>query len=385
MTGNIAKRSNGKWRARFRDDDGNERARHFDRKIDAQRWLDETSAAVLTGTYADPKAGRVTFAAFFGEWSTRQVWAPGTVLAMSLAARSVPFAGKPMAQVRGSDVETWIKAMHASGLAPGTIKTRYVNVRSVFRAAIKDKVIGSDPTDGVRLPRRRRADAAMTIPTPEEIGQLLAVADEHVQAFIALCAFAGLRLGEAAGVQLGDIDFLRKTLKVTRQVQRVNGGAIDVRAPKYGSERVVYLADTLVELLAQHVATQGTNGPDRWLFTGDADDAPHQNTVGYWWRKTLRDAGLTGIKLHDLRHFYASGLIAAGCDVVTVQRSLGHSKATTTLNTYAHLWPTAEDRTRAAAESIMSAALGTEMLLGPTGDVPADQRAWASHLGREES
>ena len=51
-----------------------------------------------------------------------------------------------------------------------------------------------------------------------------------------------------------------------------------------------------------------------------------------------------GIKLHDLRHFYASGLIAAGCDVVTVQRSLGHAKATTTLDTYAHLWPTAEDQ-----------------------------------------
>ena len=44
--------------------------------------------------------------------------------------------------------------------------------------------------------------------------------------------------------------------------------------------------------------------------------------------------------------------------MVTVQRSLGHAKATTTLNTYAHLWPTAEDRTRKAAESIMSASLG---------------------------
>ncbi|MGI8955193.1 MAG: tyrosine-type recombinase/integrase, partial [Nocardioidaceae bacterium] len=63
------------------------------------------------------------------------------------------------------------------------------------------------------------------------------------------------------------------------------------------------------------------------------------------------------VKLHDLRHFYASGLIAQGCDVVKVQRSLGHSKATTTLNTYSHLWPTAEDRTRKAADAMMSAAL----------------------------
>jgi integrase len=358
MTGNIAKRDSGKWRARYRDEAGNERARHFDRKIDAQRWLDNITASVVTGTYADPKAGRVTFAAFFGEWSARQVWAPGTVLAMSLAARSVPFTDKPMKQIRRSDVEAWIKAMDAAGLAPGTIKTRYVNVRSVFRAAVKDRVIGSDPTDGVRLPRSRRADVAMSIPTPEEVGQLMAVADERFQPFIALCAFAGLRLGEAAGLQLGDVDFLRKSLKVSRQVQRVNGGVIDVRAPKYGSERVVHLADSLVNVLAEHVANHGTTGKDRWLFAGEGDDPPHQNTVGYWWRKTLRDAGLTGIKLHDLRHFYASGLIASGCDVVTVQRSLGHAKATTTLNTYAHLWPTAEDRTRRAAESIMSAALG---------------------------
>ena len=141
-------------------------------------------------------------------------------------------------------------------------------------------------------------------------------------------------------------------------MQRVNGGEIDVRAPKYGSERVVHLAGNLVTVLSEHVGAHGTTGKDRWLFAGEGDDPPHQNTVSYWWRKTLGDAGLSGIKLHDLRHFYASGLIAAGCDVVTVQRSLGHAKATTTLNTYAHLWPTAEDRTRKAAESIMSASLG---------------------------
>lgn len=60
---------------------------------------------------------------------------------------------------------------------------------------------------------------------------------------------------------------------------------------------------------------------------------------------------------HDLRHFYATGLIAAGRDVVTVQQALGRSKATATLNTYAHLCPTAEDRTRAAAGAMMNDAL----------------------------
>jgi integrase len=91
----------------------------------------------------------------------------------------------------------------------------------------------------------------------------------------------------------------------------------------------------------------------RWLFRGENGNPPHQDTVGYWWRKTRRDAGHPTIKLHDLRHFYASGLIAAGCDVVTVQRALGHSSATVTLNTYAYLWPTAEDRTRTAAAALL--------------------------------
>ncbi|WP_026539943.1 tyrosine-type recombinase/integrase [Paenarthrobacter nicotinovorans] len=86
------------------------------------------------------------------------------------------------------------------------------------------------------------------------------------------------------------------------------------------------------------------HSPQQWLFLGDGGLPPHQNTVGYWWRQTVEAAGLEAVKLHDPRHFYASGLIAAGCDLVTVQRALGHSKATTTLNTYAHLWPTAEDR-----------------------------------------
>jgi integrase len=67
---------------------------------------------------------------------------------------------------------------------------------------------------------------------------------------------------------------------------------------------------------------------------------------------------VTGVRLHDLRHFYASGLIADGCDVVTVQRALGHAKASTTLDTYAKLWPSGEDRTRRAASSHAQQVLG---------------------------
>lgn len=73
------------------------------------------------------------------------------------------------------------------------------------------------------------------------------------------------------------------------------------------------------------------------------------------WRRVREASGLTDYTLHDLRHFYASGLIADGCDVVTVQCALGHSDPTITLRVYSHLWPKAEDRTRAAAANLMHA------------------------------
>lgn len=76
----IQKRDNGSWRARYRDSAGREHARHFPRKIDAQRWLDEVTASVVTGRYVDPKAGKITFAQWFEQWAAAQVWATGTKL-----------------------------------------------------------------------------------------------------------------------------------------------------------------------------------------------------------------------------------------------------------------------------------------------------------------
>lgn len=94
----------------------------------------------------------------------------------------------------------------------------------------------------------------------------------------------------------------------------------------------------------------------RWMFPGEGEYPLHQNSASYLWRKARTKAEVE-IRLHDLRHFYASGLIAAGCDPVTVQRAMGHKSASVTLDTYSHLWPKAEDRTRKAAEAMFTEAL----------------------------
>ncbi len=354
----IQKRPDGRYRARYRDEAGREHSKHFARKVDAQQWVDEVTTSVVTGSYVDPKAGRISFDAYFDNWSKRQVWVRGTLDAMTLAAKSVDFGHLPINAVRRSHVETWIKKMSADGLAASTIKTRFNNVRTTFLAAKADKVIGSVPTEGVTLPRERRIESAMRIPAPQEVGKVLAAAEVWFKPYIALCAFAGLRQGEAAAVKLEDIDFLRRQLKVTRQVQRIPGGAVgaraEIRPPKFNSERVVFLPEGLLTMLSEHVRTVGVR-PEGWLFVGQSGP-PLKTTVHRWWRKAVDGAGLSDIRMHDLRHFYASGLIANGCDVVTVQRAMGHSNATTTLATYSHLWPTAEERISKASEALMKSS-----------------------------
>lgn len=242
----VTKRPNGKWRARYRDDAGKEHARHFARKTDAQAWLDEVTASLVTGMYVDPQRGRTTFAAFYRDWSTRQVWESTTGRAMDLAAGSVTFGTVPLGKLRSSHVEAWVKAMQVQKLAPSTIKTRFNNVRSVLRAAVRDKALAQDPTLGVTLPRVRRAEAAMTIPTSQDVGALLRAADGF-EAFVAVCAFAGLRLGEAAALRRGDVDFMKRAVSVERQVQRAAGGKVELRPPKYGSERTVFAPDGLLD------------------------------------------------------------------------------------------------------------------------------------------
>ena len=340
-----------RWRARYVDDAAREHARSFSRKVDAQAWLDEVTAAQVTGNYIDPKRGSVTFSAFYEEWSKRQVWVKGTMAAMDLAVKSVTFGHTPLVDLRPSHVEAWVKAMQDKELQPSTIKTRFNNVRSVLRAAERDRLLARDPAQNVKLPRVIKGESTMRIPTPAEVGRLLDACTDHhevLRGFVAVCAFAGLRLGEVCGLKVSDVDFLRGEIAVQRQSQKG-----EVRPPKYGSVRKVYIPKGLVEELAEHVRVHspGTD-PDRWLWA---------NAKGPWTADVveprfarLREKADLKYTLHDLRHFYASGLIAAGCDVVTVRRAMGHKDATTTLNTYSHLWPKAEDRTRKASEKMFA-------------------------------
>lgn len=174
---NINKRGT-RWLARYRDDTGHEHAQRFDRKVDAHSAGSTRppprSSAVSTSIHGP--GGRHT-ASSYTDWSQRQVWAPNTRRAMDLAARSTPFVDSPLRSLRRSNIEQWVKEIYGRGLAPGTIHTRFDNVKAVLRGTVRDRLIAADPSDGVTLPRRRRSEVAKTLPIDAEVRTLLDAAE----------------------------------------------------------------------------------------------------------------------------------------------------------------------------------------------------------------
>ncbi len=350
----IKQRDDGIWRARYRDDAGREHARHFKLKRDAKRWLDEVATSVVTGQYVDPRAGRVAWSEWTDSWMTRQTWTQGTREAASTAVSSVPWSEAALSSVKPSDVQAWVSRESKRGLAASTIRTRLNYVQMAFRAAVADRVIPVSPAVGVKPPRQRRAEVAMRILTIDQVRDVLAVAG-NFRPFVEVCVFAGLRLGEAAGLQVGDVNFLGRTITVARQVQGSTHKAATLVPPKYGSERTVFVPGELTASLASHVASSRLTEPDDPLFLTPLGRLYQRNNAGEEWRRIRQAAGLPDdVTLHTLRHTFASNLIASGCDVVTVQRALGHAQPSITLNVYSHLWPSAEDRTRSATAAFMA-------------------------------
>lgn len=351
----LKQRDNGVWRARYRDQNGKEHTKHEKTKREAQRWLDEQTAAIVTGQWADPGAGRATWDEWVSRWVDMQVWASGTRSAARTSVDSVPWRSKAIRDVKHGDVQTWVTKESERGLAASTIRTRLNYVQMAFRAAVDNQVIARNPAARVKTPRVRKREVSMKTLTADQVAASLEAAGEF-RLFVAVCVFAGLRLGEAAGLQAGDVSVARQTVTVSRQVQGSSMPTTQITPPKAGSEREVFVPVELVEMLA----AVSSGSPDDFLFRTPLGHLYNRNSAGEEWRRIRKAVGLSDdITLHTLRHTFASNLIAQGCDVVTVQRALGHSQPSITLNVYSHLWPSAEDKTRSATATFMGDVLAS--------------------------
>ena len=354
----IERRSNGRWRARYRDPRGRQHARHFAKKTDAERWLDSVRGDLVRGDYIDPARSRQTFGDYAREWRAAQVHRPTTAaqLETNLRRHILPtFEDRPLGAIRRSEVQAWVKGRSAH-LAPSTVEVVFRWFGTIMRAAIDDGIIRSTPCRGVKLPKRERRQVVPL--ETEAVRALIEAVGPRYRAAVVLAAGAGLRQGEIFGLEVRHVDFLRRQVRVEQQLLTLGSGPPEIGPPKTeASMRVVPLPAVVIDELARHLAAYPV-GRSGLIFTGpDGEPLRRSRFSERVWRPAARSVGLAPkVGMHSLRHYYASLLIRHGESVKVVQARLGHASASETLDTYSHLWPDSDDTTREAVQDVLGAA-----------------------------
>lgn len=235
-------------------------------------------------------------------------------------------------------------------MQPATVKVVHGILAAVYKAAARDRRVSASPCEETKLPRVSRSIVDPL--SVEQVTALLEAVESRCRAVLLLAAGTGMRQGECFGFTRDRVDFLRRSVTVDRQLVLVQGRPPFLAPPKTeASHRVTPLQQVVVDGLAAQLATWPTE-QDGLIFT-TALGEPLRRTAfsATIWRPAVKAAGLPArTHFHDLRHHYASLLIRHGESVKTVQARLGHATAAETLDTYSHLWPDSDDRTRAAVD-----------------------------------
>ena len=351
----IDKRPNGRYRTRWREYPGGpQKTRHFDRKGDAQQFLDGVRGDLAHGLYIDPAGARTLFRDYAESWRAGQVHRPSTAAQAEtyLRLHAYPTLGlRPIGSIRRSEVQAWVKSISGE-LAPGSVELVYRWVSTIFKAAVGDRLIAASPCIRISLPKR--ADTEVVPLGVSEVEALVVAVPERYRALIVFAAAMGLRQGECFGLTVDRVDFLRRHVRVDRQLTSALGGVPTFGPPESKAGfRTVPMPEIVCATLAEHLARHGP-GPAGLVFTNTFGRPLRRNTVGDMWHRAALQANLPAwATFHDLRHFYASLLISRGCSVKAVQKRLGHQSAMETLDTYGHLWPDSDDETRNAVDQVL--------------------------------
>ncbi|WP_228373535.1 site-specific integrase [Demequina gelatinilytica] len=348
---------NGKYRARYRDAAGKEHARHFDvlrttrTKEGAATWLEQVKSDMLTGSYVAPKTARMTV----DEWC--DTWLEGYRTNRASTVRQAEvhiahikraFGSKRLADVKPSDVRRWTaqlatddEAIGRKALAPSTVYAIHARLSQIMADAVHDGVIARNPCSRRTSPPMGKQRPYVA--TTEQVWALYDAMPGHLRPAVLLGAFAGLRIAEACGLRVADVDFMRGIVAPAVQYPAQPLKSDTSRTP-------IPIPNELALELSKGV------GERTWMLEDALGVQAGTWAVERAVRAARKAAGLPeAFRYHDLRHYFASLLIASGCDVKVVQARLRHASATTTLNTYAHLWPDAEESTRAAVAVVLAA------------------------------
>jgi len=256
------------------------------------------------------------------------------------------FNDLPLKQITRALIKDLLYSKLKAGLSPARVTRIKALISSILNHALEDGLITTNPA--IRLGRliKTKDRKADIIPlTRDEAKTLLDTIQEHYPRYypLFLCALrTGLRLGELLALEWGDIDF--------------NGGFIEIRrayvegritTPKSGKIRRVDMSKQLAETIRilkterkKEALAKGWDGIPPLVFTNEAGRViDHGNLRRRVFWKALEKAGLRRIRLHDLRHTFASLLIQQGESLAYVRDQLGHHSIQVTVDTYGHLVP----------------------------------------------
>lgn len=342
------------YEAAYHDRAGKRHRRNFNLKKDAQRWLDEQNAGLVTGQWADPKAGRETVRAYGERWLKRQVLAESTAATYGTVLTNHIFptlGGIRMDAVNRADVQSLVKEWLGAA-APSTVQARYLILAILLRAAVKDRVIPVSPCVDIKLPKVEAKAALVPIDT-ETVLALRDALPERYQLFVTLGAGTGMRRGEILGLTLDRISFDFGTVRVDRQLSRSSRTGNPVFGPPKttASVRTIPVAGVVLDAIKKHVARFGHH-ESGLLFTTDVGNFVGTSTIHNAWRTAAKKIGADATP-HDLRHYFASPQIRGGSSIKVLQGLLGHKSAVETWDTYGHLMGDEDTRSRAVIEAAL--------------------------------
>lgn len=304
---------------------------------------------------------RIAVSAFLADWlrhiETHKEPATATVYKSMVERVIAPRIGTiHLGKLTTAHVQSFADALVRDEVTPRTRQMAFSILRTALRFAVRTGRIERDPSAAITKPAHRRKDIFPF--TKDEASKILAAtAGTRWHAMIVLALTTGMRQGELFGLTWEAVDLKGGKLRVFQAAAEVRG-KVSIRKPKTKhSERVIELPPIAIEALRNHLAVMMAEGNagNKLVFPAPLGGLMPRSTFRhrYWLRILKSEAvGADPRGFHHCRHTYATLALGAGVPVHVVSRVLGHSKASTTLDIYAHVLQTHQSAATEAAQRL---------------------------------
>ena len=240
-------------------------------------------------------------------------------------------------------------------LSAASVRHAHRALRAALEAAVKLELLSRNVCAVATVPAAD--DTEVEILDADQIAAVLeALRGTRLYPITAFAIATGCRRGEIAALEWRDITFNQSCVRIERSMEQTRGG-LRVKGPKSKHGRRTSAVAMLREHRGQVLELRmqlgmGKLGPHDLVFSDHEGRPISPNNLSVMWRRAARPLGLA-VRFHSLRHSHASALIAAGVDVVTVSKRLGHGSAAFTLKTYAHLFANTDAAAAAAVDGLL--------------------------------